>query len=58
MEPTTGALWLRFRRAGIEIIGAKIMVRRAVFQHVVDRGKDGGRDGKMAFCGPQRLFSR
>ena len=35
----------RFGRAAIEVVGAEILMRRAVAQHVVDGGKNGGGDG-------------
>jgi hypothetical protein len=50
------ALFLPIGGTSIEVIAAEVLVHRAVFEHVVDRSKDGGRDGHDRLFGATTGF--
>jgi hypothetical protein len=43
------ALFLSIGGTSIEVVAAEVLVHRAVFEHVVDRGKDRGRDLRISW---------
>ena len=50
------ALFLSISGTSIEVIAAEVLVHRAVFEHVVDRSKDRGRDGHDRLFGATTGF--